>query len=538
MPRRASASASTSPSRVHQRRASAAHPPTHVPNTTRLLAKPRTQGDTSAASSSSGHDVAPNNHNDDAAATIRSPTPGAEHSSPLRPYLEERESPFGFLYKPHTATGLAVAVAQLLYFAFFAPPLDDADVFGLARRAMLCCVLCFLVYCSIQLRDSILVRPHPVVWRLVHGVGLVYLLLLVLLLVYPVAQARALLRVFDPTLGVRPPENDKLYATDCRVYTPGDAGGMFARVRECLWDVFIVAHTVGWWAKALLLRDWRLGWALSILWEVLELSFQKVLPNFHECWWDHWVIDVLLCNAAGLFLGMWTARWLELKSFDWTGREASSPTPAGPLSQLSKLAYQLRPQSFTRYEWRVVQGPTHLLAVVCLILMMETLELNAFFLKFVLYIPPASPYNVYRLVFWFALSLPATREYYAYAADASVKRMGPNMWLAITLLVAEVALVVKGAMVTPFSNNAHIPQTVAVCWSVALVAFACWAAVKFTSALRPVRNAVVLNGLLALAVGALAYLCVEQDVLLGLQVPEGTRPETISRRPSAGPFAD
>lgn len=45
------------------------------------------------------------------------------------------------------------------------------------------------------------------------------------------------------------------------------------------------AHAFGWWAKMVMLRDWRLCWILGILWELLEYSFQHILPNFHECWW-------------------------------------------------------------------------------------------------------------------------------------------------------------------------------------------------------------------------------------------------------------
>lgn len=39
-----------------------------------------------------------------------------------------------------------------------------------------------------------------------------------------------------------------------------------------MFDVFVVAHTLGWWAKALLLRHRGMLWAGSILFEVLEFS--------------------------------------------------------------------------------------------------------------------------------------------------------------------------------------------------------------------------------------------------------------------------
>jgi phosphatidylserine synthase 2 len=30
---------------------------------------------------------------------------------------------------------------------------------------------------------------------------------------------------------------------------------------------------------------------------------QHWMPNFAECWWDHIILDVLVCNALGIFLG-------------------------------------------------------------------------------------------------------------------------------------------------------------------------------------------------------------------------------------------
>ena len=57
-------------------------------------------------------------------------------------------------------------------------------------------------------------------------------------------------------------------------------------------------------AKALIMRDWTLLWILCILWELVEYSFQHRMPNFHECWWDHWILDVLVCNFGGMAVGM------------------------------------------------------------------------------------------------------------------------------------------------------------------------------------------------------------------------------------------
>ena len=90
--------------------------------------------------------------------------------------------------------------------------------------------------------------------------------------------------ILYPDLGVPQAVNDKLYAQDCRIYTPESPNGPFSNVKDTFMDVFIIAHVLGWWGKALMLRDWRLAWILCILWEVIEYSTQHILVNFHECW--------------------------------------------------------------------------------------------------------------------------------------------------------------------------------------------------------------------------------------------------------------
>ena len=47
--------------------------------------------------------------------------------------------------------------------------------------------------------------------------------------------------------------------------------------------------------------------------EFLEYSLEHQLNNFSECWWDHWILDVLICNGGGTIAGIYTLRWLRLK---------------------------------------------------------------------------------------------------------------------------------------------------------------------------------------------------------------------------------
>lgn len=73
-------------------------------------------------------------------------------------------------------------------------------------------------------------------------------------------------------------------------------------------DHYFLTHCVNWFMVSLLLRD---AWILNVwsVWdEILELSWQHILPHFRECWWDHIILDVTLSNTTFLFLGLWVSK--------------------------------------------------------------------------------------------------------------------------------------------------------------------------------------------------------------------------------------
>ena len=49
------------------------------------------------------------------------------------------------------------------------------------------------------------------------------------------------------------------------------------------------------------------------MFEFLEYSLEHQLANFSECWWDHWILDVIICNGGGTILGIYTLKWLSIK---------------------------------------------------------------------------------------------------------------------------------------------------------------------------------------------------------------------------------
>jgi phosphatidylserine synthase 2 len=73
-------------------------------------------------------------------------------------------------------------------------------------------------------------------------------------------------------------------------------------------------------------------------------------------------------------------------------------------------------------------------------------QVNAFFLKYVLWVPPLNPLNTYRLILLFLLALPATKEYYTFIENEEsdvFNKLGPFAWLGTAVALAETLVCIK-----------------------------------------------------------------------------------------------
>lgn len=130
-----------------------------------------------------------------------------------------------------------------------------------------------------------------------------------------------MLQHVDPNLGKELPE--RAYGQDCRLWIPGE--GLHTKVlHETLWDEFVIAHSLGWIGKAIVLRNYWILWTCSIGFELMEQTFQHWLANFNECWWDSWLLDVAICNFGGLMVGMMAVKYFGSKNYNWQGTRRRS----------------------------------------------------------------------------------------------------------------------------------------------------------------------------------------------------------------------
>ncbi|KAK9837431.1 hypothetical protein WJX81_001944 [Elliptochloris bilobata] len=362
----------------------------------------------------------------------------------LHPALEDLDPATEFLYTPHTITALIIGVGLVVYFsgALSPPSLEPGDLqtaYVNVRHGIIAAALVYLGYAAIQGPATCMVRPHPAVWRVIHGMVIIYLLALVFLLFQTVDDARQMMRHLYPELGVD--LSERAYGTDCRLWVPG-RGVNWPIIRNTVFDEFVIAHTLGWWAKAVMIRNHVMLWTLSIGFELMELTFQHLLPNFNECWWDSWLLDVLICNWLGIWAGMRSVKWFGSREYNWTGLSQQRTL----LGKAARTAAQFTPHSWDERDWRVFSSPARCLQCLVPIAVVLTMEVNAFFLKYILWLPPLNPLNTYRLTLLFLLALPATKEYYTFIENGEsdyVNKLGPFAWLGTAVMLAETLVVLK-----------------------------------------------------------------------------------------------
>mmetsp|Transcript_35800 Transcript_35800/g.49021 ORF Transcript_35800/g.49021 Transcript_35800/m.49021 type:complete len:276 (-) Transcript_35800:97-924(-) len=213
----------------------------------------------------------------------------------------------------------------------------------------------------------------------------------------------------------------KDYADDCRLFTPDDEDSYFSNFRGAVFEQFALAHLLGWWMKTLIFRDMFVVTIMSVLFEIWEYSLEHLLPNFRECWWDHWILDVLGCNLLGMLLGLLTIRFFKMQEYDFSGEESEGI--------LKRFLTQFTPKKFDIYYINVLNSRRKFLVLFALMVFTSMVECNVFFLKYLLWFPPEHPLILGRLVLFSLMALPCLREFYHFITTPKCYKVGTMLWL-------------------------------------------------------------------------------------------------------------
>ncbi len=216
--------------------------------------------------------------------------------------------------------------------------------------------------------------------KLAYFSGCLYSLLLILMLLSPKEDIQSVVEIWDPTVKHTMIEKD--YARDCFINFFTDFERAKQSVEEILYDPFFLCHFLGYVPFTFLFRDYTTLWIKSVVFELVEISLQHHMGNFKECWWDHYIVDVLVCNAAGIFLGMKLIQWMGFRTF---------------------------PNIITR---KLLQNPWKMLQSMFLIWMLLHNEMMSFYNKYIFNIEAFHSINVARLIIMACFGYAGSQDYY------------------------------------------------------------------------------------------------------------------------------
>ena len=139
--------------------------------------------------------------------------------------------------------------------------------------------------------------------------------------------------------------------------------------------------------------------------------------------------------------------------------------------KVKRTLSQFTPAQWDKDTWHPLLGPWRFIQVLSFCVAFMTVELNTFFLKFCLWVPPRNPLITYRLILWWLIAIPTIREYNNYLQDrfqiiyhlmnysffylkfplfpnsslfrTPGKKVGTFCWLSLAICIVELLICIK-----------------------------------------------------------------------------------------------
>ncbi|CAF1284105.1 unnamed protein product [Didymodactylos carnosus] len=257
-------------------------------------------------------------------------------------------------------------------------------------------------------------------WRLILCLSVLYEIVLIYILFQTIDGVRQLLTDIDSSLNRPLPEKD--YGYGCEIYDWNHPQDPF--------------HFV----KALILRDHWLCVVTLIGFEISEYSLEHQLPNFGECWWHHWILDALLCNACGIYMGIKTCQYLRIELHNRRGMWKTRTVRGKFMCVLNHVTLQ----DWMEFDWHPPAAFGCWLGTIYLVILLLLGHIVTFYLKLIFWIPLDRFLFVGRFIFTLFASIVAIREGYEYLSDIShSKNFGNQLWLLTVITITERLIVLK-----------------------------------------------------------------------------------------------
>uniref|UniRef100_A0A1I8FI86 Phosphatidylserine synthase n=1 Tax=Macrostomum lignano TaxID=282301 RepID=A0A1I8FI86_9PLAT len=158
------------------------------------------------------------------------------------------------------------------------------------------------------------------------------------------------------------------------------------------------------------------------MFEILEYTLEhQLLPNFSECWWDHWIMDFLLCNGLGIVMGMktWQLPVIEALLLDLN---VEHPGLQGQTEAVRAAVHAYR---WTDFELDADKSFRRWVIMLMVIAMFLLAEVNTFYLKYVLWVPLRTSCASAASSSSCLWAATAMREVFQYLDDPKAKQVRP-----------------------------------------------------------------------------------------------------------------
>jgi hypothetical protein len=251
-------------------------------------------------------------------------------------------------------------------------------------------MLFIIFYSAFYFPDTLLNRPHPILWRIVQGMSCIYLMVLVLLLEVDSATAKQIVKYLDPTL---------IITTTTKV--------VYGSVWSISFSFPIIRRTLGWWFKMLIFRNIKLCMFVIAFYFTVEVSFRISMQIPFE-WFNLVVIDFLVCGIVGITLGYYTCQYLEGHTKKWFSKNYGSTSLFGRIFEL------FHPNVWWNYEWKIFKSATRLLQITWLIVITQMSELNSFLIVNTFKVSERHWLFLIRITFLAFLAMISIKEYYEF----------------------------------------------------------------------------------------------------------------------------
>uniref|UniRef100_A0A8D1PEQ1 Phosphatidylserine synthase n=1 Tax=Sus scrofa TaxID=9823 RepID=A0A8D1PEQ1_PIG len=385
-----------------------------------------------------------------------------------------------FFWRAHTLTVLFILTCVLGYVTLLEETPQDTAYN--TKRGIVASILVFLCFGVTQAKDGPFSRPHPAYWRFWLCVSVVYELFLIFILFQTVHDGRQFLKYVDPRLGVPLPERD--YGGNCLIYDADNKTDPFHNVWDKL-DGFVPAHFIGWYLKH---RERHVR-VPGVQPGAPAAQLQRVLvgPLDHGRACLQRAGHLLRHEDARVAVAedVQVAGPLEHSNLQGQDEEDRLPVHAlqlGPLRveaglQPAPLAGRVRhhPGGKAGPRARGPLGPGLPRTPLCPQFLLA--ELNTFYLKFVLWMPPEHYLVLLRLVFFVNVGGVAMREIYDFMDDPKPhKKLGQQAWLVAAITVTELLIVVK---YDPHTLTLSLPFYISQCWTLGSVLALTWTVWRF-----------------------------------------------------------